>query len=213
MAAGRIKVDSIEVALAEGGTGEPVVLVHGLLSDGRALLDATRTLAGRFRVLAPDLPGFGGSDKPRSYLYSPEGFGAFVVRLARALGLARYAVVGAGSGRAAAAAAARRDPDRVVMAAALREPLCAVVLARTLLSRRQSYAARKLAETLLRGGARGAGLPAFERTGELAAALAEAFARARQSAADERVDEAAERERAEELDQKDKARRRLRVLN
>jgi len=65
----------------------------------------------------------------------------------------------------------------------------------------------------LRGGARGAGLPAFERTGELAAALAEAFARARQSAADERVDEAAERERAEELDQKDKARRRLRVLN
>src|SRR5262249_55666826 len=140
VASGRIKVDSVSVALEDDGRGEPVVLVHGLSSDRRAAAARVHALRDRFRLLAADLPGFGQSDKPRSYLYSPDGLGAFVVRLARELELSRYAVVGFGTGRAVAARAQRRDSDRIVLAAALDEPVSAPALVRTLFHFRSSYA-------------------------------------------------------------------------
>src|SRR5262245_58198555 len=95
----RIKGDSVSALVHERGGGDVVIAVHGLLSDGQAMLERLGSLGGKFRVIAPDLPGFGGSDKPRGFLYSPDGYAAFVVRLARALGIARFAVVGAGTGR------------------------------------------------------------------------------------------------------------------
>ena len=49
------------VNAAETGQGPPLVLLHSLLSD-RASFDAVVTpLARAFRVIVPELPGFGGS--------------------------------------------------------------------------------------------------------------------------------------------------------
>jgi 2-hydroxy-6-oxonona-2,4-dienedioate hydrolase len=48
----------------EAGDGPPLVLVHGLGVSGRYLLPAARALAGRFRVVVPDLPGSGLSTRP-----------------------------------------------------------------------------------------------------------------------------------------------------
>jgi 2-hydroxy-6-oxonona-2,4-dienedioate hydrolase len=48
----------------EAGDGPPVVLVHGLGVSGRYLLPTARALARDFRVLVPDLPGFGASTRP-----------------------------------------------------------------------------------------------------------------------------------------------------
>src|SRR2546429_3165343 len=96
VAAERIKIDSAAVALSDRGAGEPVIVVHGLLSDGKAVAAAVGTLGGRFRVVAPDLPGFGRSDKPRGDLYSPPGLGAFVGRLRRPPRRSRAAQCGAG---------------------------------------------------------------------------------------------------------------------
>jgi 2-hydroxymuconate-semialdehyde hydrolase len=46
-----------------GGTGKPLVLLHGELGDARQHWQATfDALADRFYILAPDLPGFGVSD-------------------------------------------------------------------------------------------------------------------------------------------------------
>src|SRR5262245_32946880 len=55
----------------EAGSGPPLVLVHGLASSaardwGRLLAP----LARRYHVLAPDLPGFGDSERPRDADYS-----------------------------------------------------------------------------------------------------------------------------------------------
>src|SRR5215813_10256169 len=66
---GRIKVDSTSAVLHEVGGGEVVIAVHGLFSDGRDMLERLGSLGARFRVVAPDLPGFGQSDKPRGFLY------------------------------------------------------------------------------------------------------------------------------------------------
>ena len=46
-----------------GGTGKPLVLLHGGLGDARQHWQPTfEALADRFQILAPDLPGFGVSD-------------------------------------------------------------------------------------------------------------------------------------------------------
>jgi pimeloyl-ACP methyl ester carboxylesterase len=49
----------------EAGRGAPILLVHGLGGSGRYFERLAARLAGRFRVVAPDLAGFGSSDKPR----------------------------------------------------------------------------------------------------------------------------------------------------
>lgn len=55
----------MNVHYLEGGAGPPLVLVHGLgTSAGLEFRFNLEALAGQHRVLAPDLPGFGASDKP-----------------------------------------------------------------------------------------------------------------------------------------------------
>jgi len=49
------------------GTGYPVVLVHGLGSCAESWLFNVEGLAQRYRVLVPDLLGFGRSDKPTDH--------------------------------------------------------------------------------------------------------------------------------------------------
>jgi pimeloyl-ACP methyl ester carboxylesterase len=206
----RIKVDSTQVSVWETGGGDTVLAVHGLLSDGRAMIERLGTLGGRFRVIAPDLPGFGGSDKPRGFLYSPDGYAAFLVRLARVMKLARFAVVGGGAAKIIAARVAHKDPERVVCTAAIEEPRSLAAAAKVAL---HSRAARKLLETLVRGqGGWREFVPTYGRGTDLADALQAAFAQHPGSAKEEIVDEHAEQARAEELEQKEKQRRRLRVI-
>src|SRR5688572_2895178 len=47
-----------------GGDGEPVVLVHGLAGSAANWVELLPALAERYRVLAVDLPGHGGSAPP-----------------------------------------------------------------------------------------------------------------------------------------------------
>jgi 2-hydroxy-6-oxonona-2,4-dienedioate hydrolase len=51
-----------------GGIGPPVVLVHGFGVSGRYMIPLARSLADRFSVFVPDLPGYGRSDRPHSPL-------------------------------------------------------------------------------------------------------------------------------------------------
>jgi pimeloyl-ACP methyl ester carboxylesterase len=47
-----------------GGSGTPLLAVHGLGGSGRYWDGLARAVGDRYRVLAPDLAGFGSSDKP-----------------------------------------------------------------------------------------------------------------------------------------------------
>jgi len=58
------RVRGLRVHWREGGSGEPIVLVHGIGVSGRYLLPTARLLEPTHRVLVPDLPGFGPSAKP-----------------------------------------------------------------------------------------------------------------------------------------------------
>jgi len=54
--------DGSRLAYGESGAGTPLVLVHGSPAEGRAWGRVARHLASGFRVLTPDMPGYGGSD-------------------------------------------------------------------------------------------------------------------------------------------------------
>ncbi|NJK42324.1 MAG: alpha/beta hydrolase [Aquincola sp.] len=47
-------------------TGVPVLLLHGITASGRYWTPRIRDLATRFRLLIPDLPGFGDRPSPSS---------------------------------------------------------------------------------------------------------------------------------------------------
>jgi 2-hydroxy-6-oxonona-2,4-dienedioate hydrolase len=94
------------------GDGPPVVLVHGQIISSRYMVPTAERLASQFRVLAPDLPGFGHSDKPRRILCVPElaeALGAWM----NAIGLRRAALVGNSLGCQIAVDLAVRRPELV----------------------------------------------------------------------------------------------------
>jgi pimeloyl-ACP methyl ester carboxylesterase len=69
----------------EAGSGPPVVAVHGLGGTKGSFLPTVAALAGDFRVIAVDLPGFGDSDKPLAAAYDARYFAAVIVDLLDAL--------------------------------------------------------------------------------------------------------------------------------
>lgn len=69
------------------GAGRPVLLVHGTPSWSFEWRDVIRTLAPRHRCVAPDLLGFGLSDKPPNADYRPEAQAQRLQALVEALDL------------------------------------------------------------------------------------------------------------------------------
>jgi pimeloyl-ACP methyl ester carboxylesterase len=113
----RIDIDGRAVNYCDYGEARddarPVVLVHGLAACWQSWLEQIPRLAaeGR-RVIALDLPGFGGSEMPRSDI-SIEGYGRAVESLCDALDLGQVVVVGHSMGGFTAAEFAIQYPQRV----------------------------------------------------------------------------------------------------
>src|SRR6266536_190557 len=81
-----------------GGSGPPLLLLHGYPQTHVTWHRVAPALAGRFTVVCPDLRGYGDSGKPPSdpahEPYSKRVMAADQVELMRALGFERFAVVG-----------------------------------------------------------------------------------------------------------------------
>jgi len=109
---GQTKAAGLRTGYLAAGSGPPVVLLHGLGATNASMLPTMWDLAQDHRVIAPDLPGFGESQKPvRSY---NAGFYAkWLNDLLRRLGIERAHVVGNSMGGRVAIEAGIRHPDRV----------------------------------------------------------------------------------------------------
>jgi 2-hydroxy-6-oxonona-2,4-dienedioate hydrolase/4,5:9,10-diseco-3-hydroxy-5,9,17-trioxoandrosta-1(10),2-diene-4-oate hydrolase len=111
-----VRVGTRDIAVTERGTGEPVVLLHGGGPGASGMSNYVRNvdaLAQRFRVVVPDLPGYGRSSK---HVDQADPFGdlaAAVRGLLDALGIDRAHLVGNSYGGAAALRLALDRPDRV----------------------------------------------------------------------------------------------------
>ncbi len=92
--------------------GQPVVLVHGLLTSHFTLLPLAETIAGWAPVLVPDLPGFGLSEGASRALSVPE-LAAALAEWMRMAGASPAHVLGSSFGCQIAAELAAHFPQRV----------------------------------------------------------------------------------------------------
>jgi 2-hydroxymuconate-semialdehyde hydrolase len=97
----RARVSGGELAYVDEGDGPPVVLLHGFPSSSARWRGLVPLLAGRMRVIAPDMLGYGESDKPDADLTMTAQAG-YVRELLGRLGIGDVAVVGHDLGGAVA---------------------------------------------------------------------------------------------------------------
>ena len=108
----RVKTRLGRIATMEAGTGEPVVMLHGLGGTKISFLPTLAALAPERRVIAVDLPGFGDSDKPLGR-YDAAFMARWVEALFDALSFDRVDVLGHSMGGRVALELGIRRPDRV----------------------------------------------------------------------------------------------------
>ena len=82
-----------ELAYVDEGDGPPVLLLHGFPTSSDLWRAFVPPLAARFRVIAPDMLGYGGSEKPDADL-SMTAQVRYVRELLEHLGVQRFAAVG-----------------------------------------------------------------------------------------------------------------------
>jgi pimeloyl-ACP methyl ester carboxylesterase len=83
----------VRLHLAAAGSGTPVMLLHGWPQHWWCWRRVVKQLSGQYRLLIPDLRGFGWSEAPGSG-YNPTGFADDAVALLDALNLAHADVIG-----------------------------------------------------------------------------------------------------------------------
>jgi pimeloyl-ACP methyl ester carboxylesterase len=92
----KVEVDGVKVFYrAAGDPSAPVVLLlHGFPTSSFMFRELIPRLADEFRVIAPDLPGFGFTEVPeeRKYTYSFDALARTIEAFTDALGLNRYAI-------------------------------------------------------------------------------------------------------------------------
>jgi pimeloyl-ACP methyl ester carboxylesterase len=107
-----VRALDVETFYLEAGTGTPVVLLHGLGATNASMLPTLVDLAGDYRVLAPDLPGFGDSDKPVRD-YDPPFYARWLRAFLDAVGAERAILVGNSMGGRIAIEMGLAAPERV----------------------------------------------------------------------------------------------------
>ncbi len=114
--ANRIAAGGIETNYHDAGRGPPVLFIHGSGPGVSAWANwrlAIPPLSRSYRVIAPDMAGFGFSDRPEGVEYRKETWIAQAIGLLDALGIEKAHVVGNSFGGAIALALAARRPERV----------------------------------------------------------------------------------------------------
>jgi haloacetate dehalogenase len=114
--------DGVALNVAIGGSGSPLVLLHGFPQTHLMWRHVAADLAADHTVICPDLRGYGDSDKPADTdgrTYSKRTMAADVVAVAKALGHDRFALAGHDRGALVAIRAALDHPDVITHLASL----------------------------------------------------------------------------------------------
>jgi pimeloyl-ACP methyl ester carboxylesterase len=110
-------VDGLKVFYREAGAaGAPaLLLLHGFPSASHMFRDLIPLLAGRFHIVAPDLPGFGQSDMPArsKFTYTFDNVAGVIDRFTEVVGLKRFAVYVFDYGAPTGFRIAVKHPDRI----------------------------------------------------------------------------------------------------
>src|SRR6185436_21147097 len=105
----------ITYAMAGDPAAPPIIMLHGWLSYGGVWRQTFEAFQNQFYCIAPDLLGFGDSDKPAQAAYSIAAQAQSILELANALGCARFTLIGHSmGGQISLELASRLAPERVI---------------------------------------------------------------------------------------------------
>jgi pimeloyl-ACP methyl ester carboxylesterase len=110
-----IDIDGVPTFYREAGdAASPVLLLpHGYPCSSYQFRQLMPRLADRWRLVAPDFPGFGYSATPRPFAYGFDGFARFLDRFVAALGIGRFALYLHDYGSQIGLRLAMQRPERV----------------------------------------------------------------------------------------------------
>lgn len=112
-----VNVDAVNLFYREAGASDApsVLLLHGFPSSSRMWQPLIDRLSDRYRLIAPDYPGFGHSDAPRAedFRYTFDNIAEMVEKFIDAVGLQRYSLVVQDYGGPVGMRLALRRPERV----------------------------------------------------------------------------------------------------
>jgi pimeloyl-ACP methyl ester carboxylesterase len=113
----RVEADGVQVFYRAAGeaTAPVVLLLHGFPTSSFMFRELIPRLASGYRVIAPDLPGFGFTEVPaeRNYVYSFERLARTIEAFTRALKIERYAIYVFDYGAPTGFRLAMAHPERV----------------------------------------------------------------------------------------------------
>ena len=107
-----VTVNGTRIAYLDAGGGPPVILIHGFGGSMWQWEYQQAALAPYYRVITPDIPGSGLSDKP-NIDYTPDELVVFFLGFMNALGIHKAVLVGNSMGAGLAIGTALAHPDRV----------------------------------------------------------------------------------------------------
>jgi pimeloyl-ACP methyl ester carboxylesterase len=108
-----VRANGASIHIVQVGQGAPLLLLHGWPEFWLTWEPVMVRLADRYRLIAPDLRGFGDSDKPNGP-FGAVDHAADILALLDALGIGRVGVIGHDVGGAAMQPLARKAPERIV---------------------------------------------------------------------------------------------------
>ena len=108
---GYAEVDGCKTRLRRGGTGAPLLFLHGA-NGAPVVMPFMEKLAQRFDVLVPEHPGYGKSDEPE-WLENIHDLAYFYLDFLKALSLSNVTLVGTSMGGWIAMEMAVRDTSRI----------------------------------------------------------------------------------------------------
>lgn len=109
---GRETVNGVRLHYIIAGSGEPLVLLHGVPKTSYYWRKVIPLLTQHYTVIAPDLRGLGDSQHPKTG-YDMRTVAEDIAQLARVLGFEKFRLAGEDWGAAAAYQLAAAYPDRV----------------------------------------------------------------------------------------------------
>jgi pimeloyl-ACP methyl ester carboxylesterase len=109
----KIRTFAGDVAYVRKGQGPPILLLHGIPSSSYLWRDVIDPLSTTFDVLAPDLVGYGDSDKRLDAELSIAAQARYMVAFMETLGVHQAAVIGHDIGGGVAQLMAVDEPQRV----------------------------------------------------------------------------------------------------
>jgi pimeloyl-ACP methyl ester carboxylesterase len=113
----KVNVGGFNVFCREAGPKDAkcILLLHGFPTSSHMFRDLIPRLADRFRLIAPDLPGFGQSDMParEAFRYTFDNIAGVIDRLTEALALRRFAIYVFDYGAPTGFRIALKHPERI----------------------------------------------------------------------------------------------------